>query len=324
MASPQPLSQNFSVTPLSSTIGAELSGIDLALPLSAERRDELYAALLKWKVIFFRDQDLSVDAHLALGRQFGALEVHPFVAANDEGNPEVLRIRHDDAHPGTENVWHSDVTWRLEPSLGSILRLREAPPVGGDTLFADMAAAYRGLPEAIREQVEGLSARHDFDGFRRRMKERGVPQAELEGFDAKYPNPEHPVVRTHPDTGEQALYVNRAFTRQILGVSESKSRELLEILYQQAGHPEYQCRFRWTANAIAFWDNRACQHYAVSDYWPNRRVAERVTIAGDKPFYRASEAAAPEIGPQYRGVLRRMSTGKVDGPGIQLGGAPSK
>ncbi|MCB9930192.1 MAG: TauD/TfdA family dioxygenase [Alphaproteobacteria bacterium] len=306
----------FTLEPVSPGIGAEIGGIDLREPLSAAARDGLYQALLDWKVLFFRDQDLTKEQHLAFAGAFGELEVHPF-AASDRDHPEMLRLHHNAEHPGTENIWHSDVTWRLQPSLGSVLRSREAPPVGGDTVFADMGAAYRGLPEAIRERVTGLYARHDFAPFRARLKEKGASEAELAEFDRLYPHPEHPVIRTHPDTGEQAIYVNRAFTREILGVSAEESATLLEILYAQALYPEYQCRFRWKANSIAFWDNRACQHYAVSDYWPHTRVAERVTIIGDTPVYRASAEPVAGLDERFRGVLRRRSTGQAQ-PGTPL------
>lgn len=302
----------FTLTPLSTTIGAEIGGIDLSRPLTQAVRDGLYQALLDWKVIFFRDQDISAEQHLAFAQNFGGLEIHPF-AAGDETNPEILRIHHGEKAPGKENVWHSDVTWRTAPSLGSVLRLRKVPTIGGDTLFADMAVAYRGLPPDIREAVEGKTALHDFGYFRERLVKKGASEADLAEFDRQYPNPEHPVIRTHPDTGEQVIYVNRAFTRRILGVSEAESTRLLEFLYAQAAYPEYQCRFRWTANAIAFWDNRACQHYAVSDYWPQERIAERVTIVGDEPFYRPNSEQTPGIADQFQGGLRTYASG-VGGP----------
>ena len=311
-----PTTDLFTLDPLSPTIGAEIGGVDLRQPLTPALRDGLYQALLDWKVIFFRDQDLTLEQHLAFARNFGELEIHPFAPKHPD-HPEVLPISHDEGDPGSENAWHSDVTWREQPSLGSVLRLREAPPVGGDTLFADMEAAYRGLPKEIRDKVTGLYARHDFEVFKRRMAKRGASAEELAAFDAQFPNPEHPVIRTHPDTGRQSIYVNRGFTRQILGLEPQESQALLEILYAQADFPEYQCRFRWRKNSIAFWDNRSCQHYAASDYWPHRRVAERVTVIGDTPFYRPS--AEPVAGPddRYRGTLRRWSTGEA-GPGLSL------
>ncbi len=299
---------HITVTPMTPTIGAEIGNIDLSQPLTEAMRDRLYQALLDWKVIFFRDQDITRDQHLAFAANFGALEAHPIAQRHVE-RPEILHITHDADHPGSENAWHSDVTWLKEPPLGSVLRVTEAPSVGGDTLFADMGAAYRGLPKEVRDLVTGRDAVHDFEFFRRGMIKKGMSAEKIAAFDAKYPNPEHPVIRTHPDTGEQLIYVNIGFTRRIVGMSDEESARLLDILYKQADFPEYQCRFKWRPNSIAFWDNRACQHYAVSDYWPERRIAERATIVGDVPFYKAD--AEPVAGPdeRYRGTLRRWSTG---------------
>jgi len=275
--------EELSLAPLTPTIGGEVSGIDLAAPLSSADKTALRQALLDWKVLFFRDQDITTEQHLAFARNFGALEEHPFAPAKD-GYPEVLAITHDRDSRGRENTWHSDVTWRLEPSLGSILRAVEVPPVGGDTLFADMYAAYEGLSDDVRAEIDGAAAVHDFTHFRAGMRRRGKSEAEIEAFNAAYPKPHHPVVRTHPETGRKALYVNAAFTVEILGMEKARSDALLAHLYAQAAIPEYQCRFRWETNSIAFWDNRASQHYAASDYWPAVRRMERVTIIGDRPY----------------------------------------
>jgi len=264
--------------PLSPTVGAEISGVDLARTLDDATLAELRRALLEYKVIFFRDQDITTEQHLAFARRFGALETHPF-APHKEGYPEVLLLEKNEEVGGYENVWHSDVTWRLQPSLGSVLRAREVPEVGGDTLFCDMYAAYDGLDDDVKASLEGLRAVHDFTRtFGRRLEPEALVQKQEE-----YPPAEHPVVRTHPETGRKALYVNAAFTSHVVGLERAQSRPLLDLLYRQATVPEYQCRFRWRPESIAFWDNRAVQHYAASDYWPQRRVMERVTIIGDTP-----------------------------------------
>lgn len=275
--------ESLSLTPLTPTIGAEVGGLDLARPLSSADKGALRRALLDWKVLFFRDQAITTEQHLAFARNFGELETHPFAPCKP-GYPEVLAITHDRDNKGRENTWHSDVTWRLEPSLGSILRAVEVPPVGGDTLFADMYAAYEGLKDEVKRQIDGAMAVHDFTHFRKGMRRRGLSEAQIEAFNQAYPNPTHPVVRTHPETGRKALYVNAAFTVQIVGMDKAASDALLAHLYAQAAIPEYQCRFRWETNSIAFWDNRASQHYAVSDYWPAVRRMERVTVIGDKPY----------------------------------------
>ena len=280
--------RTFAVTPLTPRIGAEIEGVDLREELSQDTIDELYQALLTHKVIFFRDQDITQEQHIAFARRFGDLEIHP-TTPKDQPNPEVFHLRpinwgaetntnSGKKHSGAD-LWHSDVTWRETPSLGSVLRGRVIPEVGGDTLWSDQAAAYEGLSPAMKEWVCTLTAIHDGSVFAKAAAERGRT------FDAVIPEVEHPVVRTHPDTGERALYVNCAFTKCIKGLSKKESDWLLDHLYAQAAIPEYQVRFRWRENSIAFWDNRACQHYAVGDYAPAMRHMERVTIIGDKPFF---------------------------------------
>lgn len=269
-------------SPLTPTIGVEVAGLDVGEPLGGVEQAALRSALLDYKVLFFRDQDITTEQHLAFARAFGELEAHPFAPAKP-GYPEVLAITHDADRRGRENTWHSDVTWREIPSLGSVLRALEVPPVGGDTLFADMYAAYDGLAVEIKAEIDGAQALHDFAHFRRGLRKAGKTEAEIEAFNAAYPSVLHPVVRTHPETGRKELYVNAAFTQRIEGMDRDRSDALLKHLYAQAAIPEYQCRFRWTTGAIAFWDNRSSQHYAVSDYWPAVRRMERVTIIGDRP-----------------------------------------
>jgi taurine dioxygenase len=266
---------------LSPTIGAEIGNVDLREELTDETIGHIRQALLDHKVIFFRDQLLTAAQHIAFARRFGPLEVHP-ATPNAQADQEILRIAHGPDSKGRENNWHSDVTWRETPSLGSILRAIEVPEVGGDTLFSDMEAAYAGLSPAMKEWVCTLTATHDIARvFAGRL---GKTPAELH---EKYPPQQHPVVRTHPETGRRSLYVNTGFTARIEGLSPKESDWLLGHLYSQAALPEYQCRFHWQANSMAFWDNRACQHYAASDYFPAVRVMERVTIAGDRPYFDA-------------------------------------
>lgn len=271
----------FEARPLTPGIGAELHGVDLSKTLDDALIADIRAALLKYKVIFFRDQDITRKQHIEFASRFGELEVHP-ATPKDQEDREVLRIAHNANNRGSENAWHSDVTWRPDPSLGSILRAIELPAVGGDTLFSDMVAAYEGLSDKMKAFCCGLTAVHDIARvFAGRL---GKDPKELH---AKFPPQEHPVIRTHPETGERLIYVNTAFTSHIKGMAREESDWFLQHLYAQAAVPEYQCRFRWEPGSIAFWDNRACQHYAASDYWPEVRIMERVTIAGDKPFFEA-------------------------------------
>ena len=281
MQSPAQEVVRLDVEPLSPKIGGVIHGIDLGKPISSAVKAAIYEAFLDRKVIFFRDQDITTADHIAFGRLFGDLEVHPF-AKNKKDAPEVIAITHDRLHPGRENQWHSDVTWREKPSLGSILRAIEVPEVGGDTLFANMEAAYEALSDELKQQLEGLQALHDFSYFRLRFEQEGRHE-EIRELESRYPNPVHPVVRTHPDTGRKSLYVNRSFTMKIVGMEAAESKKLLRYLFSRASIPEHQCRFRWKRNSIAFWDNRSCQHYAASDYWPEVRRMERVTVCGARP-----------------------------------------
>jgi len=240
---------------------------------------EIRRALLEFKVVFFRDQHIDRAQHVAFARRFGELEIHPATRPDAE-HREILRIEHGPNSRGTENNWHSDVTWREKPSLGSILRAVELPEVGGDTLFADMYAAYDGLSPEMKRFVCGLTAVHDI--ARVFASKLGKKAEELH---EKYPPVEHPVVRTHPETGRRLIYVNVGFTDRIKGLSPKESAWLLDHLYATAANADIQCRFRWEPGSLAFWDNRACQHFAASDYFPARRVMERATIAGDKPYF---------------------------------------
>ena len=273
----------FKVNRLSPTIGGEIHGVDLSSPLDTATKELIYEALLVYKVIFFRDQDISTEEHINFSKSFGELEIHPF-APKKQDFPEVLVITHNEKSKGQENVWHSDVTWRQEPSLGSVLRMIEKPQHGGDTLFSDMNAAYNNLSDEVKDKLEGAIAVHDFANFRNRLIKEGKSKEEINAFNEQYPMPEHPVIRTHPDTKNKVIYVNKAFTQYIKGWDKEESDDMLNYLYSRASVPEFQCRFAWQDNSIAFWDNRACQHYANSDYWPHVRKVERVTIIGDRPY----------------------------------------
>lgn len=269
--------------PQTPTIGAEIQGLDLRQKISAANVDWLIEQLVRFKVIFFRDQNIDAEAHLRFAREFGQLETHP---VNPKENfPELLVLHHHaDNPPSGTAVWHSDVTWRKSPSLGSILIARQVPTVGGDTLFADMEAAYAYLDEKTRHEVSELQAIHQFAPMRRHLIKSGANAERLAKFDSAYPPVLHPVVRTHPVSGRKSLYVNELFTVGIKGVPQDRARPLLTKLFATATRPEIQCRFRWQKHSIAFWDNRACQHYATADYYPHERLMERATIEGTPPY----------------------------------------
>ncbi len=273
----------FRVTPVAPTIGALVEGVDLSHAIDDDLYQQLNRALLEWKVLFFRDQDLNADQHLAVAARWGQIEVHPFYgAAANLGGPsgEILTLEKGEAAAGSENMWHTDVTWRETPSMGAILRAIEVPDVGGDTLWADTAAAYECMVPELKKRIEGRTAVHDW------INNFGLVMSEEDRNRLRpgFPPVEHPIVRTHPETGRKTLFVNRFFTQHIVGLESEESDHLLDLLYFQTTFPEYQCRWKWRAGDVAFWDNRATQHYASSDYYPQRRVMERVTICGDRPY----------------------------------------
>ncbi|MFI0353519.1 TauD/TfdA dioxygenase family protein [Actinomadura sp. 9N407] len=267
--------------PMTPTIGAEVGGVRLSGDLDGATMDELRRALLEFKVLVFRDQDIGRDEQRAFASRWGELERHPFFVYTQPGQTDVdvVTLAKDAAAPGMENNWHHDITWHATPSFGAVLRAVEVPPVGGDTLWADMYAAYDLLPEDLRERVDPLYAEHDWiDSFGRAM-----PPEAVEALRPTFPAVRHPVVRVHPETGRRALFVNMLFTTRILDVPDEESAELLRMLYRHVQRPEFQCRLRWRPGTVAFWDNRSCQHYASSDYHPARRVMDRISIAGDRP-----------------------------------------
>jgi alpha-ketoglutarate-dependent taurine dioxygenase len=270
--------RTFELRPLGTSIGAEIRGLALGEPLDDATVAELRAALLAHKVLVFRDQDLDAERQSAFARRFGELEVHPFLQGSDD-TPELVRFEKGVDVAGYENVWHSDVTWRERPALGAVLRAIEVPRYGGDTLWADMAAAYLGLDDRTRERLEGLVAVHDFT----QSFGQGLSPEQLAEAQQVYPSVEHPVVRTHPETGERILYVNRIFTSHIVDMDPDESEALLGDLCGMAEVPEFQVRLQWEPGTVAMWDNRATQHYAVSDYWPQVRIMERAAIIGDRP-----------------------------------------
>jgi len=278
-----PQGQPFRVEQIGVTIGAEVHGLDLTQPLDDATFARLEATLIEHKVIYAREQHLTPEQHVALGKRFGELEVHPFHRFGEAPQLMVLDNHKDNPVLSTD-VWHSDTSFRDCPTKYSILRACISPALGGDTLWADMCAAYDGLSDSMKRRLEGLTAAHDFQTFRRLFKKTGEDQARLREIEQRLPNPTHPVVRSHPVTGRKAVYVNALFTTQVNGIGSEESRALLDFLCELPRVPEYQFRVRWKPGTIVFWDNRSTQHYACNDYYPNRRRMERVAVAGDRPF----------------------------------------
>jgi taurine dioxygenase len=272
--------ETIQVKPLTPRIGAEISGINLTKPLGNQQFQEVHDALMEHSVIFFRDQPLDVEQHKAFGRLFGELHIHPG-SPPPPGHPEILIIHADkDSKHVAGEKWHSDVSCDEEPPMGSILHLWEVPEAGGDTLFASMYAAYDALSDRMKTYLDGLTATHAGEHvYRNRYSDRGHDDT-----GKVYPRASHPVVRTHPVTGRKSLYVNRTFTTRINELPPDESRAVLNLLWDHCEKPDYQVRFNWANNSVAFWDNRCVQHLAIWDYYPQVRSGYRVTIKGDRPF----------------------------------------
>ena len=276
------MTEQIRVEPVSPVIGAEVHGVDLGVPLTAEVFEVLHSALMAHLVLFFRDQQLSFEQHLEFGRRFGDLHVHP-AAPKDVEHPEILVVHADDAVKFVAGeLWHSDVSCDAKPPMGSILRVEQAPVTGGDTLFASMYAAYEALSDGMQRFLVELTAVHE--GRQYYVGRYGGSHLR----DSDYPSAEHPVVRTHPVTGRHALYVNEGFTTGFKELKKSESDALLSFLLKHCASPEFHCRFRWRSDSVAFWDNRCTQHHAIWDYYPEVRHGYRVTVQGDRPYYQPS------------------------------------
>jgi taurine dioxygenase len=270
------------VTPLSTALGAEIGGVELATPPAGPVLSEILHAFGQYGVVFFRDQQLTPEQHLAFAECFGAVNINRFFTAAP-GYPEIAEVRKEpEQRRNIGNGWHTDHSYDLAPAMGSMVYAREVPTTGGDTLFASMYAAYDTLSDGLKATLDGLralhSSRHVFGA------EADARRGDLQG---RIGNPElatqdaiHPVVIRHPETGRKALYVNPGFTRHFDGWTEEESRLLLDYLYRHAVRPEFTIRFHWREDSLAFWDNRSTWHFAVNAYQGERRLLHRITIAG--------------------------------------------
>ncbi|MGA0300042.1 MAG: TauD/TfdA dioxygenase family protein [Paracoccaceae bacterium] len=267
--------------PFAPNLGAEITGVDLSQTISEAEFSEIEAAFLAYQVLFFKDQkEIPPQVHIDLGKRFGPLHSHP-AAPTMAGYPEIFEI-HATRHSKVANgeFWHSDVSCDEEPPLGTMLQIHILPPCGGDTMFSNMYAAYDALSDAMKTFLDGLSATHASEHiYRGRYADRGQKDSDI-----AFPSASHPVVRTHPQTGRKALFVNRTFTTRINELSEEESSAVLKMLFEHAESIQFQIRFRWSKNDMAFWDNRCCMHRAIWDYWPEERKGRRVTIKGDRPL----------------------------------------
>lgn len=272
--------QRIAIAPFAPALGAEIRGIDLAGGLDEQTYREIRQALLRYQVLFFKEQtEIPAETQIEIGRMFGELHMHP-AAPQMPGHPEIFEIHaHKDSKVANGEFWHSDVSCDEVPPLGTMLQLHILPEVGGDTLFANMYAAYDALSEPFKTMLSGLTALHEAEHvYRGRYADRGV-----DDDGRHYPQAIHPVIRTHPETGRRAIYVNRTFTTRINELSESEGRAVLEHLFDHCERIDFQIRYRWELNDVAFWDNRCAMHRAIWDYWPAERKGRRVTIKGDRP-----------------------------------------
>ncbi len=271
------------VIPLNGFIGAEIRGIDLRKPPDQDEFQAVHDAFVRYQVIVFRSQDITLAQQIAFAERFGPLTIHPF-GPKKEGQREVILYDNDADNPPTgTDCWHSDETFRECPPMATMLHCLVAPASGGDTVFSSMTAAYRGLSERMKQYIHGLEAQHDFIPFRKFLN-RPEQKEKLREIEDQFPNVWHPVVRVHPVSGQRALFVSKQFTLRIKDLDDEESDAILRFLIRQAHRPEYQLRVKWAPHSVVMWDNRSTQHYASFDYYPQRRKMERVTMAGDRPF----------------------------------------
>ena len=275
----------FETVPMNPVIGAEIHGLDLSKPLGERTVAGIKQALLDHQVIFFRGQELDPDSHMRLADIFGELEPPHPIFPKIESHPQIAVLENDENRPPETNIWHTDVTWRDKPPLGSVLYGAEIPASGGDTMWASMTALYEALSPSMQKMLEGLRAVHSIAVFANSGNYETSQDAEKMMEVLKlYPPQSHPVIRTHPETGKKALFVNSTFTTHIEGLPLDESAAILKFLYEKVKTPEFQVRFKWEKGSVAIWDNRATQHYAVADYYPQYRRMHRITINGDVPY----------------------------------------
>ena len=273
----------FELKLLSGALGAELYGVNLAKDLSNDVLKEIRRLLVEHEVIFFRDQDISHEQHKQIAHFFGPLQTHPAYGTVPDF-PEITILESTAEKPTKIEKWHTDMTFREHPPMGSILRSKICPPSGGDTLWSSMTSAYEALSQPMKDFLDNLNAEHDFShGFKESLAEPGGRERLK---DAIKDNPPviHPVIQTHPESGKKVIFVNTLFTTKIIELSADESNSILNFLYDYIKTPEFTCRFNWEPNCIAFWDNRSTQHKPVNDYFPSHRMLERITIDGNKPY----------------------------------------
>ena len=271
----------FQITP---SIGAEISDIDLSNTLTQDQLDQIYQDLIDYHVIFFREQNISPQNHITLAKSFGEIEPPHPIYPHVKDFPEIVLLENDSDHPPDTDVWHTDVTFKSDPAFASILYSKIIPPTGGDTLWCSLSAIYESLPDDMKKYLESLRAIHDMGDFRNNFvsEDDNESAQKLNDGYIKFGSAIHPVIKTHPITNKKILYINPGFTSQIVGMNMTDSNNLLSYLFNFMNKPEFQIRFKWSANTIAIWDNRCTMHYAIGDYMPHHRQMNRITVLSDK------------------------------------------
>ena len=264
------------------TIGAEISGVDLSKPLDQATYDRIYQALIDNLVSFFRDQELPPDLHIAFAKSFGELGPQHPIYPHVDGYPQITKLENDGNRLPDTAEWHTDLTFKPTAPFSAVLWASYVPPTGGDTLWGSLYAPYETLSPEMQQQLEGLSAVHDYGSFRNNFATQENPEQALNESMASIGQAIHPMVRTHPVTGRKLLFINQSFTKHVVGKTARESDRLLQYLFDHLDQPEFQVRFRWKAKSLAMWDNRVTQHYAVADYLPQYRCMHRITVVNDK------------------------------------------
>jgi len=288
-------SPKLSIRPVGVFLGAEVAGVDLRSPLNDLTVEAIKQAHADYGVLAFPNQSISSDDLMRFGRYFGELSVHPFSTSSTENAELIVYDNKEGNPPLSTDVWHTDETFRECPPMGTILCSKVVPEVGGDTSFASMTAVYDGLSDRMQSYISGLEAVHDFKPFKILFSQTEEGRKRLKRYEDLYPPITHPVVRVHPVTGRKAIFVNPQFTLYIKGMDESESRHLLDFLFERTLIHEYHYRHHWQPDTVVFWDNRSAQHSALHDYYPNRRLMERVTVSGDRPLGDAEPADPAEL-----------------------------
>ena len=276
--------QQYHLNKLSPELGAEISGIDLSKDFNEEIQNKIYNDLIRYKVLFFRDQNITPQFHIEFAKSFGSIEEPHPVYPHVDGFPEIVLLENDKDNPPDTDEWHTDVTFKNDPPFASVLYSKIIPEVGGDTLWSSLSKIYDALPNELKAQIENLRAIHDMGSFRNNYMNDDDRESSIKlskGFQ-EFGNAVHSVVKEHPISNERFLYINPSFTSQIVGMTTTDSNNLLSYLFNFMCKPEFQIRFKWTPNTLAIWDNRCTMHYAIGDYMPDKRVMHRVTVLNDR------------------------------------------